>query len=236
MSISPPSMLQRQRAPLPEGVRTGQVMLETKPLGAAAAQLRRERGGRVRAVSCLSRPASRLASINCGAHPAAHLPERSAALLVLGAGAALGLWGAGLEDGAPLLLGGQGHHLGVAGRHLHIGRAWSERAQKLEAPGLACFPVARAALQARSPPAPAVPGLMETQAHLLSLELASLHCLFAAISKPQRGCQQGKHARQLQASLAVPAQAGFSATTGWLCWQKAGTYTQVVDFMKLVHW
>ena len=56
----------------------------------------------------------------CKISACAHLPQGDAALLVLGAGAALTAKGACLEDGPKLLLGGQGHHLGVAGGHLRI--------------------------------------------------------------------------------------------------------------------
>lgn len=156
----------------------------------------------------------------------AHLPQCGAALLVLGACAALSLWGAGLEYWPPLLLGGQRNILGEAGRHLHIG---SEH----RGLGQLAGPVSHGT---RSKQLASCARPQWKPAHLLPLELASLHCLFAAIGNHPGGNQQGIHARS-HCRHAVAPLAG-SATTGQLLagWQRAGTYTQAVDFKKLVHW
>ena len=89
--------------------------------GGPAAQWEEHRHSRQQAGMAMQRM-RRGRRCKLGLRCTAHLPERSAALLVLGAGAALAAarW-AGLEDWRPLLLGGQGHHLGVAGRHLQVG-------------------------------------------------------------------------------------------------------------------
>jgi hypothetical protein len=72
---------------------------------------------------CMSDACRPQAAVHTRSYSATNLPQGVAALLVLGAGAALVLRGTGLEDGSKLLLGGQRHHFRVAGRHLHIDKA-----------------------------------------------------------------------------------------------------------------